>query len=113
MVSRRGFLAGLAGTPLLLAAGCARPSAPATTATRPLPVPPLAQAAVGPDGTRRFMLEARTGASEIVRGKTTPTWGYNGAILGPTLRARRGEAVACMVHNHTPEPTTLHWHGMH
>jgi len=34
-------------------------------------------------------------------------------MLGPTLRARRGEAVAFAIDNELPEPTSVHWHGMH
>ena len=56
---------------------------------------------------------ASAGTTEIVDGRRTATWGYNGAILGPTLRARRGETVAVEFENGLPEPTTLHWHGVH
>jgi len=115
VVSRRAFLAGSAVAPLALAAGCAGRSPRSVTgaATRPLPIPPLAPATVGPDGIRRFQLTAQRGESEILPGTRTPTWGYNGPILGPTLRARNGEAVACTVRNTTGDPTTVHWHGMH
>ncbi|MFD3592583.1 multicopper oxidase family protein [Nocardia sp. NPDC058640] len=46
-------------------------------------------------------------------GVSTPTWGYNGAILGPTVRARRGDTVRMEVTNSLPDMTTTHWHGMH
>ncbi|WP_406290411.1 multicopper oxidase domain-containing protein [Embleya sp. NBC_00896] len=46
-------------------------------------------------------------------GVTTPTWGYSGGILGPTLRAKRGETVALRVRNSLGEVTSVHWHGMH
>jgi blue copper oxidase len=49
----------------------------------------------------------------MVAGMSTPTWGYNGSILGPTLRARNGEAVAVEFENALGVPTTVHWHGMH
>ena len=39
--------------------------------------------------------------------------GYNGAFLGPTLRARRGEHLSVNIRNDLAVPTTLHWHGMH
>ncbi|MGV7904599.1 multicopper oxidase domain-containing protein, partial [Mycobacterium kansasii] len=41
------------------------------------------------------------------------TWGFNGDILGPTLRARDGEKVAVTVRNGLTEATSVHWHGMH
>ncbi|WP_336082264.1 multicopper oxidase family protein [Nocardia sp. SSK8] len=113
MVSRRGFLIGSALAPVIAAAGCATrtPARPATT--RSLPLPPLATGAVGADGVRRFTLRAQPGSTEMVRGTRTPTWGYSGDVLGPTLRARRGDRVAVTVTNALPEATSVHWHGMH
>ncbi|WP_067544522.1 multicopper oxidase family protein [Nocardia crassostreae] len=119
MVSRRGFLTGLAVASLAAASGCTagRSGSPAPgtagSATRPLPVPPLAASTVGADGIRRFTLKAQTGTTEMLPGKSTPTWGYSGSVLGPTLRARRGETVAFTIGKSLPEPTTVHWHGMH
>ncbi|MFF2552082.1 multicopper oxidase family protein [Nocardia sp. NPDC058058] len=121
MVSRRGFLTVVAVSSLALTAGCASersggPSSgtgPGADGTRPLPIPPLATATVGADGVRRFTLEAKAGSTEMRAGQSTPTWGYNGSILGPTLRATRGEQVAFTIHNALTEPTTVHWHGMH
>ncbi|MFE2945341.1 multicopper oxidase family protein [Streptomyces sp. NPDC059255] len=60
-----------------------------------------------------FDLTAQSGRSTIVAGGKTKTWGINGPILGPTLRARRGEAVRIDFRNTLDEATTLHWHGMH
>ncbi|MFC6010565.1 multicopper oxidase family protein [Nocardia lasii] len=112
MVSRRGFLTGLALAPVAYAAGCSiRSSTP--RATRPLPIPPLAPSTVGADGVRRFTLRAQAGITEMVRGRQTPTWGYSGSVLGPTVRARRAEQVAFTITNDLPEPTSVHWHGMH
>ncbi|PXX64354.1 FtsP/CotA-like multicopper oxidase with cupredoxin domain [Nocardia tenerifensis] len=115
MVSRRGFLAGLAAACTVPLAACAgRSGSPIPgPATRPLPIPPLAASTVGPDGVRRFTLDIQQGTSEILPGKRTPTWGYSGSILGPTVRARRHETVAFTIRNAVPEPTTVHWHGMH
>ncbi|MFD3701695.1 multicopper oxidase family protein [Nocardia sp. NPDC058658] len=117
MVSRRGFLTGLALAPVVYAAGCsARTSAPGSAgsaSTRPLPIPPLAPSRVGSDGVRRFTLRVQTGVTEMVRGSETPTWGFSGSVLGPTVRARRGEKVAFTITNDLPEATSVHWHGMH
>ncbi|MEU8898205.1 multicopper oxidase domain-containing protein [Nocardia sp. NPDC048505] len=109
--SRRGFLAALAVAPIAAGCGLGRPDG-AAAGPRALPIPPLAEAAVGADGVRRFQLTLAPGRAEILPGKHTPTWGLNGPYLGPTLRARRGETVAFQVRNGLPEPTTLHWHGM-
>ncbi|WUI27030.1 multicopper oxidase domain-containing protein [Mycobacterium sp. NBC_00419] len=115
-VSRRGFLLGLAASPIALSLACSGGSRATPTnngGKRPLPIPPLAESTVDDTGTRVFSLRAAAGTSEIRAGQQTPTWGYNGAILGPTLRARDGETVAVEFDNALPEPTSVHWHGMH
>lgn len=109
-LSRRQLLVGLAAIPVL---ACAGPPRTRPDGSRPLPIPPLADAAVGADGTRTFTLRAAAGTTEMRPGLRTPTWGFNGSVLGPTLRARRGESVAVLVENMLSEPTTVHWHGMH
>lgn len=79
----------------------------------PLAIPPLAESRVDADGTRVFALEARSGTTEFEPGVASPTWGYNGDLLGPTLVADRGERVRVELTNSLAEPTTVHWHGMH
>ncbi|MVU82484.1 multicopper oxidase domain-containing protein [Nocardia sp. ET3-3] len=115
MISRRRLLVTAAALPLALtAAGCTRSNgAPTAPGTRALPIPPLADSHVDGAGVRHFSLTAQAGHSEIKPGISTPTWGYNGSILGPTLRARRGETVSVTAVNTLPEPTSVHWHGMH
>ncbi len=65
------------------------------------------------NGVRTFSLAAGTGTSEFRPGVATPTWGFNGDHLGPTLRAARGERVAVEVTNGLDRATSVHWHGMH
>ncbi|MCJ0903496.1 multicopper oxidase family protein [Rhodococcus sp. ARC_M6] len=115
-ISRRTILWGFAAAPLGLALGCtagpkSRGAEPG--ASRPLPVPPLAPSIVDSSGVRHFTLSAGAGTTEIVAGKLTDTWGFNGSVLGPTIRAKRGESVAFTIDNTLDEPTTVHWHGMH
>lgn len=76
-------------------------------------IPPLLAPTADSDGGKRFRMELQEGTSELLPGKLTRTWGANGPILGPTLRATRGERVAIEVTNRLPETTTVHWHGMH
>lgn len=78
-----------------------------------LRIPPLLRPSVTADGVRQFRLTLAEGRTELLPGTTTRTWGANGTILGPTLRARRGDRVAVDVENRLPETTSLHWHGMH
>lgn len=40
-------------------------------------------------------------------------WGYNGSIIGPTIEAVEGDRVRIIVENNLPEPTSVHWHGLH
>lgn len=60
-------------------------------------------------------------------GNTTAVWRYQGKLLrgasgslepgggylGPTIRVRRGQRVQIEFTNDLPEPTTVHWHGLH
>jgi FtsP/CotA-like multicopper oxidase with cupredoxin domain len=80
---------------------------------RPLAVPPLAESTVDASGTRLFDLTAAASTTEFLPGLQTPTWGFDGSYLGPTLVAKRGENVRVDVHNDLAEATTVHWHGMH
>ncbi|MFI7439304.1 multicopper oxidase family protein [Nonomuraea indica] len=78
----------------------------------PLGIPPLIDPEPGPDGVRRFELTAQSGRTLLPGGHTAPTWGFNGDLLGPTLRVRRGDEVRFAVTNALEEATTVHWHGM-
>lgn len=79
---------------------------------RALAIPPLLAPSIGEHGERVFALTALAGTVEILPGLQTPSWGYNGALLGPTLRATRGDRVVIDFRNELPRSTTVHWHGM-
>src|SRR5690606_37371758 len=49
---------------------------------------------------------------EIVPGRMTPVWTYNGSLPGPLLRAKAGDRVIVHFRNNLPEPTSIHWHGV-
>jgi blue copper oxidase len=78
-----------------------------------LKIPPLAEPRIDAAGRKVFDLRLQAGTSELLPGRSTPTWGVNGAYLGPTLRASRGDRVVLNMTNKLPEATTIHWHGMH
>jgi FtsP/CotA-like multicopper oxidase with cupredoxin domain len=78
-----------------------------------LAIPPLAESRVEKDGTRVFDLRMQAGETEFKDGRKTPTWGFNGSYLGPTLRAERDEKVRVRIRNGLGEASTVHWHGMH
>ncbi len=75
-------------------------------------VPPLLQPRLE-KGEKIFDLDMQSGATEFFAGKQTATLGFNGAYLGPTIRANSGDKVRLNVTNRLSETTTVHWHGMH
>ena len=77
-----------------------------------LTIPPLLEPRAE-DGRKVFDLTLQAGRAQLLPGKQAETWGANGAYLGPTLRAGRGDRVQLRVRNELPEATTIHWHGMH
>lgn len=72
-----------------------------------LPIPAL----LTPDPRGVMNITARAGKT-VWQGKTVPTWGYNGDLLGPAIQLERGKPVTLNVRNTLPEATTVHWHGL-
>lgn len=77
-----------------------------------LVIPPLLAPRLE-NGEKVFNLTVQQGSSEFFPGTRTASLGFNGAYLGPTLRARTGDAVRINITNSLSETTTVHWHGMH
>jgi spore coat protein A, manganese oxidase len=79
--------------------------------TQPLPIPPTAQVVNVPDATAdTYVIEERRGTAQIVPNKTTPIWGYDGILPGPTILARKGRQVNVTFANNLPpneDPTGL------
>jgi FtsP/CotA-like multicopper oxidase with cupredoxin domain len=50
---------------------------------------------------------------EIAPGVYFPAWTYNGQVPGPTLRANEGERLRIRFTNASPDPHTIHFHGIH
>lgn len=73
-----------------------------------LPIPPERK----PDAQGVIAFDARTASRRFLPDRSTPTYGYGGAFLGPALHMRRGQTVTIDFTNRLPEPTTLHWHGL-
>ncbi len=85
------------------------------TFTTAMPVPAIlasTTSTTSTTGTASFNLKPQAGTTSFLSGKPTTTWGYNGALLGPTLRIRRGDSVTVKIDNQLPEATTVHWHGL-
>ncbi|MGK3990889.1 multicopper oxidase family protein [Sorangium sp. So ce136] len=64
------------------------------------------------EGVVEVELTARVEELELVPGKRTPAWTYDGGIPGPLLRARAGDRLIVHFRNELPAPTTIHWHGV-
>ncbi|MGV3590314.1 MAG: multicopper oxidase family protein [Gammaproteobacteria bacterium] len=57
-------------------------------------------------------LEAVITPMEIVPGKTTPVWTYNGLLPGPQLKLNVGDRLIVHFTNKLEDETTIHWHGL-
>jgi blue copper oxidase len=90
-------------------AGSTAPSAAAFQ--RELPIPALLRGDPDADGKLSYALRTNAGSSELIAGLETPTWGYNGSVLGPTLVVPRGRPVHMALTNGLDQSTTVHWHG--
>jgi blue copper oxidase len=60
-----------------------------------------------------FNLSVQQGTSVFFDGYNTPTYGYNGSFLGPTLFINKQDSITLNVTNNLPVATTVHWHGFH
>lgn len=60
-----------------------------------------------------FTLTAQSGTKQFFGINNTPTYGYNGNFLGPTLLIKAGDSITINVKNNLSQPTTVHWHGFH
>ena len=65
------------------------------------------------NGVKVFVLTAEVVRTQLIPGmREMIGWGYNGSIPGPTIEVDEGDRVRIIHHNHLPEPTTVHWHGL-
>jgi blue copper oxidase len=62
---------------------------------------------------KSITLNVQTGTKQFFVNNNTPTYGYNGNILGPTLFINEGDSVTLHVKNTLSVSTTVHWHGLH
>jgi FtsP/CotA-like multicopper oxidase with cupredoxin domain len=64
-------------------------------------------------GTVEVNLSAGPARLALLPGHVTNAYAYNGSVPGPTLEVHEGDHVIIHFHNDLPEPTTIHWHGLH
>jgi FtsP/CotA-like multicopper oxidase with cupredoxin domain len=75
--------------------------------------PPVARDISPAPDTVEYVLTAAPERLALAPGKETDAYAYNGSVPGPTLEAREGDHVVIHFRNRLPEPTTIHWHGLH
>jgi len=64
-------------------------------------------------GTVEVNLVAAPARLALLPGHVTSSYAYNGTVPGPTLDVHEGDHVIIHFRNGLPEPTTIHWHGLH
>jgi FtsP/CotA-like multicopper oxidase with cupredoxin domain len=112
--------------PLLAAlAGAAPLAASAHSDHHPNHGTPAASAAAGPaspsvlqnlssaPNTVEVNITAAPATVSLGPSDATPVYAYTRQVLGPTREAREGDRVIVHFKNDLPEPTTIHWHGLH
>ncbi len=60
-----------------------------------------------------FNLNVQNGTKQFYGTNNTPTYGYNGNFLGPTLLIKNNDSITLNVTNNLTQKTTVHWHGFH
>lgn len=122
LITRRDFLglAQMGGVSLLLSA-CAPKKL-----QLPLPTPAGFPEGESPD--IELSLTATPDRVQILPGNKTTVWRYKGEVLsgpfialqeipdsylGPIIHVNKGQRIRIRFHNQLPEPSIVHWHGLH
>jgi FtsP/CotA-like multicopper oxidase with cupredoxin domain len=118
---RRGLLASAALAAVLIAV----PASPAgawggydggttvTPFTQPLKVPPVLSPSRSDATTDYYNVDIQSGTANVIPGKSTPVWTYNGSFPGPTIVTNTGRQTSLHVTNRLAEAMSLHLHGGH
>lgn len=77
-----------------------------------LPIPPILEPISTTEQQIHYHLIAQEGETEYFQGLRSLSKGYNGDLLGPVLRLRKGKEVRITTENQMRELTTYHWHGL-
>jgi FtsP/CotA-like multicopper oxidase with cupredoxin domain len=64
------------------------------------------------NGVKVFDLDASVIRWNILGNVTVDAYAFNNQIPGPRLALTQSDRVRINLHNHLPEPTTVHWHGL-
>jgi FtsP/CotA-like multicopper oxidase with cupredoxin domain len=77
----------------------------------PLPIPRVLQPVRTDATTDYYEIVQREACVEILPGRHTTIWGYEGTFPGPTIKARRGRTAIVRHVNRLGTPTVVHLHG--
>jgi bilirubin oxidase len=75
--------------------------------------PPVLRNVSRTPGVVEVNLTAAPARLALRPGSPTDAYAYDGSVPGPTLEVREGDRVVIHFRNALPEPTTIHWHGLH
>jgi spore coat protein A len=79
----------------------------------PLPKSPVLAPTSSDATTDYYDMTMQVGVKEILPGKQTAIWGYNGLYPGPTIKARSGRQTVVRQVNNLQESMSVHLHGGH
>ena len=77
----------------------------------PLPMPPVLEPVRSDANADYYEITQKIGEAEILPGKKTEVWGYNGIFPGPTIESRSGRKTVVCQTNELPVPVSTHLHG--
>jgi FtsP/CotA-like multicopper oxidase with cupredoxin domain len=77
----------------------------------PLKIPPDLIPTARKSDRDEYTIVQREAAQEILPGRVTKIWGYEGMFPGPTIRVRRNRLTVVRHTNQLSTPTAVHLHG--
>jgi spore coat protein A, manganese oxidase len=78
-----------------------------------LPILPVLAPTSSDTTTDYYDITMQVGTKQIIPGKLTTIWGYNGMYPGPTIKARSGRRTVVRQVNNLQESVSVHLHGGH
>jgi spore coat protein A len=79
----------------------------------PLPILPVLEPTSSDGDADYYDITMQVGTKQIIPGKLTTIWGYNGMYPGPTIKARSGRRTVVRQLNNLQESISVHLHGGH
>jgi FtsP/CotA-like multicopper oxidase with cupredoxin domain len=111
MINRRNFIKGAVAAAAIPSLITKKTFASTESKENMLAVPPLLEKKVK-DGVSNFSISVQEGKTTFMNGTAIDTMGYNGNLLGKTIRVKKSEKVSIDVTNNLKEHTAVHWHGL-